>query len=99
MKKTGVENKTQWEQIIKETKDVIATNNNNLDIHYKQLGIEPLEVIKHNLSHEEVIGYYKATALKYLMRHPHKGAPVQDLTKCKFFIDLLIKEYEDDCPF
>jgi len=68
------------------------------DAHYKQLKIEPLDVAFANFTKEEYRGYLKITAHKYLMRHPHKGTPIADLKKCIVFINLLIKDMEDDNP-
>lgn len=69
------------------------------DSHYKRLVIEPLEVAKANFSKEAYQGYLQITAHKYLMRFPYKGSPIADLKKCKVFIDLLIKDIEDEPPF
>lgn len=37
-------------------------------------------------------GYLWGNAMKYLWRFPHKGSAVQDLMKCKWYIDRLIDE-------
>ena len=68
------------------------------DAHYKQLKIEPLEIAKANFTKEQYQAYLQITAHKYLMRFPYKGTPIADLKKCKVFIDLLIKDMENDCP-
>jgi hypothetical protein len=40
----------------------------------------------------EFRGYLKGNALKYLWRYDYKGKPVEDLRKCRWYIDRLIKE-------
>lgn len=62
--------------------------------HYTYGKLECLDVMKAILTKEEFHGYLKATALKYLWRFERKGNPVQDLNKCKFYIDKLIEEQE-----
>jgi hypothetical protein len=56
--------------------------------HYKLgNGLEVLDVME-SLGWAE--GYLKANALKYLMRHEHKGNPVEDLKKARYCLDRLI---------
>jgi hypothetical protein len=50
-------------------------------------GLEVLDVME-ALGWAE--GYLKANALKYLMRHEHKGKPVEDLKKARYCLDRLI---------
>jgi hypothetical protein len=44
---------------------------------------------------EDPLGWQVA---KYLARYKHKGNPVQDLKKARFYLDELIKEAIDACP-
>jgi len=65
--------------------------------HYTKGDIETLDFINDRLKHGGLLAnqsFFWASAIKYLDRHPHKGNPVQDLEKCKFYIDKLIKSYE-----
>ena len=41
-------------------------------------------------------GYRLGSALKYIIRHQHKGAPIQDVRKAIWFLRRLIKEYGGD---
>jgi hypothetical protein len=41
---------------------------------------------------EDFHGYLKGNAMKYLWRFHYKGKPVEDLRKCRWYVDRLIKE-------
>lgn len=42
--------------------------------HYKNMGIQPWEVMEAVLSHEEFVGYLKGNIIKYGMRQGLKGS-------------------------
>jgi hypothetical protein len=60
--------------------------------HYNSGSIEAIEAIKASMPQNEFNGYLKGNALKYLWRYDYKGKPVEDLRKCKWYIDRLLKE-------
>ena len=60
--------------------------------HYNKGTIEAIEAIKASMPEQEFNGYLKGNALKYLWRYDYKGKPVEDLRKCRWYIDRLIKE-------
>ena len=60
--------------------------------HYNKGAIEAIEAIKASMPDNEFNGYLKGNALKYLWRYDYKGKPVEDLRKCKWYIERLIKE-------
>ena len=60
--------------------------------HYNKGAIEAIEAIKASMPKQEFNGYLKGNALKYLWRYDYKGKPVEDLRKCRWYIDRLIKE-------
>jgi len=60
--------------------------------HYNKGAIEAIEAIKASMPEHEFKGYLKGNALKYLWRYDYKGKPVEDLRKCKWYIERLIKE-------
>ena len=60
--------------------------------HYNSGSIEAIEAIKASMPQNEFNGYLKGNALKYLWRYDYKGRPVEDLRKCKWYIDRLLKE-------
>jgi len=60
--------------------------------HYNKGAIEAIEAIKASMPDNEFHGYLKGNALKYLWRYDYKGKPVEDLRKCKWYIERLNKE-------
>lgn len=60
--------------------------------HYNKGAIEAIEAIKASMPEHEFKGYLKGNALKYLWRYDYKGKPVEDLRKCRWYIDRLIQE-------
>lgn len=59
--------------------------------HYTAGGVECIEAIR-AATGSQFTGYLWGNAMKYLWRFPHKGSAVQDLMKCKWYIDRLIDE-------
>ena len=62
--------------------------------HYNSGKIEVIDFIKSLGLHED---FCIANAIKYLSRYKHKGDPVGDLKKAKWYIDYIIKEMEEKC--
>jgi hypothetical protein len=60
--------------------------------HYNKGAIEAIEAIKASMPDDEFNGYLKGNALKYLWRYDYKGKPVEDLRKCRWYIERLIQE-------
>lgn len=85
-------NKCFSEETKEEDKKYINDSAVNHPSHYNSGKYETLEVIKDILTTEEYKGFLHGNALKYLCRCKLKGAKVQDLEKCKFYIDTLISE-------
>lgn len=52
-------------------------------------GIECIQVTRH-------MGFLDGNAMKYLWRYKDKGRPLEDLKKCRFYIDKLIEGLEDE---
>ena len=63
--------------------------------HYNKGAIEAIEAIKASMPEHEFKGYLKGNALKYLWRYDYKGKPVEDLRKCRWYIERLIKEMNE----
>jgi len=61
--------------------------------HYTQGNIEVIEVIE---AWDYNIGFCVGNAIKYIARHRHKGKPIEDLEKAKWYIDRLIKFYTEN---
>lgn len=58
--------------------------------HYKQGGIESLDVIEAKLTPEQFNGYLLGNVMKYALRCNYKGALKQDLGKCEFYLNKLV---------
>lgn len=61
--------------------------------HYTQGKIEPIDVIE-----DWKLDYHVGSALKYIARHKHKGKPLEDLKKARWFLDRAIMRRVKDCP-
>lgn len=64
--------------------------------HYRQGGIEAIDAIQASMTSEEFIGYLRGNAQKYLWRYRHKGKPVEDLRKAKWYLDRLLVELGEE---
>ena len=58
--------------------------------HYNTGGMECIEAQTAALTYEEMQGYLKATALKYLWRMGKKGPALTDAKKAQWFTDRLV---------
>lgn len=63
--------------------------------HYNHKGVEAITAIEASMSDEEFRGYCKGNAMKYLWRYQYKGKPVEDLKKCRWYLDKLIASLEE----
>ena len=59
--------------------------------HYRKFKIQPWDVVD-----EYDLGFYAGNALKYLLRAGHKNDALEDLRKCRHYIDKLIEKTEAD---
>ena len=64
--------------------------------HYKTGGIETIEYMKAKSTPEEFKGHLRLTALKYLSRFGKKDDELQELKKCRWYLDRLIEELENE---
>ena len=58
--------------------------------HYVKRKIQPWEIWK---AYE--MNPWEANALKYLLRYKDKGKPLEDLKKCRHYIEFLINTLEE----
>ncbi len=65
------------------------------DTHYKDMGVEPWDVID-SWPLEQRIGYYRGNALKYIMRMGSKDVSLQEVKKAQHYVDKLIEVLEND---
>lgn len=58
--------------------------------HYKKFKIQPWDVID-----EYGLDFYSGNALKYLLRAGNKGPALEDLKKCRHYLDKIIERMEE----
>ena len=61
--------------------------------HY-DTGIDTIAFMRANCPLEQVEGFLRGNAIKYLQRYAAKGTPIEDLKKSRHYIDMLIEELE-----
>ena len=61
--------------------------------HYKNQGIEPIDLMRKNFSKEELAGFLQGNVLKYMLRYKDKNG-IEDLKKAKTYLTWLIEEEE-----
>ncbi len=57
--------------------------------HYTRGRIEVLDFIE-----DQGLGFHDGNVVKYICRHRHKGTPLDDLKKARFYLDRLIERTE-----
>lgn len=57
--------------------------------HYKDMPIQPWEVMETLLTHDEFVGFLKGNYLKYAMRAGHKGDAAEDAKKAQHYAQKL----------
>jgi hypothetical protein len=62
--------------------------------HYGDGSIECIEYMKDNMDFMMFMGYLEGNTKKYLHRYRHKGKPLEDLKKAKWYLNRLIEEME-----
>ncbi len=78
----------------KETTPVLQEDLVNHPSHYAETGgVECIVSIEAQLTTEEYEGYLRGNCVKYLWRWKNKGG-VQDLKKCKWYLELLIEIHD-----
>ena len=63
-------------------------------IHYTVNGIQPIQIMKANMSKEEFRGFLEGNILKYPLRYKHKNG-LEDLKKAKTYLTWLIEDIEE----
>lgn len=57
--------------------------------HYNNLKMQPIEFMEQTMTPKEFKGFLLGNAMKYLLRHEHKGQKVEDLEKAKVYTEWL----------
>ena len=60
--------------------------------HYNTGAIEAIEAIKASMHPQEFKGYLKGNCMKYLWRYEYKNKQIEDLRKCRWYLERLIEE-------
>lgn len=55
--------------------------------HYNQCAIEPIEIMQMYFTAQEMYGFCKGNALKYILRSRFKGHELQDMEKALQYIE------------
>ena len=59
--------------------------------HYKNMAVQPWDVIDGSFSEQEREGYYRGNALKYILRNGAKGKPQEDIRKAIHYLEKLVE--------
>lgn len=62
--------------------------------HYKNMGVEPWDVVD-TWPREQRIGYYRGGALKYIMRMGSKDVSAQEIAKGEHYIQKLLEVLQE----
>jgi hypothetical protein len=63
----------------------------NRPAHYNFGGLQPIEAIE-----KWGLGFCLGNAVKYIARHAHKGSPLEDLRKARWYLDREIARLEQE---
>lgn len=63
--------------------------------HYKEMGVEPWDVVD-TWPYEQRVGYYRGNALKYLMRMGRKDEAAIEAAKCQHYIQKLLEVLQEE---
>ena len=58
--------------------------------HYKRMTVEPWDVVD-SWATQRAIGYYRGSAVKYVLRAGEKGSELEDLEKARHYLDKTIE--------
>ena len=86
--------KMMREPAVEEWREAIAKRHAAADpvempSHYRHLPVECIDVAEH-------FGYRLGNVIKYVWRADHKGKPLEDLRKARFYLDREIAKRERD---
>tara|TARA_Y100000310_G_scaffold304081_1_gene342926 strand:- start:139 stop:354 length:216 start_codon:yes stop_codon:yes gene_type:complete len=63
----------------------------NHPLHYNHGAIEVIDAIE-----DWDLNFCEGNVIKYVARHRHKGEPLEDLKKAKWYLERLIARIEDE---
>lgn len=62
--------------------------------HYHKGGIDVIGFARLKFNPEQLEGFFRINALKYLTRYDEKGQALDDLRKAQFYVNALVEMYE-----
>ena len=62
--------------------------------HYKNMKHQPIDVMESCMTPEQLQGFLRGNALKYLMRMFSKGAALQDAQKAMHYTEMLVRSLQ-----
>lgn len=89
--------KEEWDRVRKDGQDKVTDikpDMVNKPAHY-QGKIECIELIRDRVGSKGYAAYLEGNIWKYLYRHKDKEENIQDLKKCQWYLNELIKYYEE----
>ena len=65
--------------------------------HYNTRSMEAIDIIETCIEDQKnpVLAYLMSNTVKYLLRYEHKGTPIQDLKKARWYLDRMIHKLEE----
>ena len=70
-------------------------DNVNKPQHYRQGGLETIQILKAKMTKEQFKGFLIGNILKYVTRAPYKNG-IEDYEKARYYLNALIKEERSD---
>ena len=61
--------------------------------HYREGGIEVLDVLKAKMSRVQYEGFLLGNVIKYSLRCNFTGREIEDIKKCRHYCDLLLEQW------
>lgn len=78
-----------FKQLFHKNKAKNTEDNINKPSHYTKGQIEPFDLIR-----AQKLDFAEGSVVKYIVRYKHKGKPLEDLKKARWYIDRLIENEE-----
>jgi len=72
-----------------------STSSFEIQSHYAEGGVEPIDVIKAKYSKDMFMGFLMGNVVKYVLRAPYKDNALQDYKKAGWYLNRAIKELEE----
>lgn len=71
-------------------------DNVNVPFHYASTSIECIDAMEAAFGKEFIQHFCIGNAFKYLWRYDKKGKPIEDIQKCKRYLEMFLKSISDE---